>query len=150
MEGSRWLWYSLSHSILPVLFLKSSNWFFESSAANKQNSEEEIKHICGLGASVGYERVERVFNTPRLKSQICFISSSLFVSFVSLADPTNQKLFFVSQQLMLEIKQLLRQIHINRLWIHQSSILIPQRIQLLLAVCLDLHSRWRSVNTLSI
>ena len=29
-----------------------------------------IPYICGLGASVGYERVERVFNTPRLKSQI--------------------------------------------------------------------------------
>ena len=29
-----------------------------------------IPYICGLGANVGYERVERVFNTPRLKSQI--------------------------------------------------------------------------------
>ena len=87
---------SLRHSILPVLFSKSSNGFAESSAANKQNSEEEIKHICGLGASVGYERVERVFNTPRLKSQICFISSSVLVSFVSPADPTNQDLFSAS------------------------------------------------------
>ena len=29
-----------------------------------------IRHICGLGASVGCERVERTFNTPRLKAQI--------------------------------------------------------------------------------
>ena len=89
---------SPGHFIRPVLFPKSSNGFAESSAANKQNSEEEIKHICGLGASVGYERVERVFNTPRLKSQICFISSSLFVSFVSPADSTNQKLLLFFEE----------------------------------------------------
>jgi hypothetical protein len=29
-----------------------------------------ISHICGLGASVGCERVERTFNAPRLKAQI--------------------------------------------------------------------------------
>ena len=32
-----------------------------------------IRHICGLGASVGCECVERTFNAPRLKSQICLI-----------------------------------------------------------------------------
>ena len=38
-----------------------------------------IRHICGLGASVGCERIERTFNTPRLKSQICLIGGNGFV-----------------------------------------------------------------------
>ena len=37
-----------------------------------------IRHICGLGASVGCERVERTFNTPRLKAQICLIEGNGF------------------------------------------------------------------------
>ena len=37
-----------------------------------------ISHICGLGASVGCERLERTFNTPRLKSQICLIEGNGF------------------------------------------------------------------------
>ena len=41
-----------------------------------QPAENEIILICDLGASAGYERVERVFNTPRLKSQIRIISFS--------------------------------------------------------------------------
>ena len=40
------------------------------SIAKDSSQRETIPYICGLGASVGYERVERVFNTPRLKSQI--------------------------------------------------------------------------------
>ena len=52
------------------------------------HSRDEIKkgtickreriHICGLGASVGCERVERTFNTPRRKSQIGIICSLVF------------------------------------------------------------------------
>ena len=38
-----------------------------------------IRHICGLGASVGCERIKRTFNTPRLKSQICLIGGNGFV-----------------------------------------------------------------------
>ena len=37
-----------------------------------------IRHICGLGASVGCERMERTFNAPRLKSQICLIGGNGF------------------------------------------------------------------------
>ena len=37
-----------------------------------------IRHICGLEASVGCERVERTFNAPRLKSQICLIGGNGF------------------------------------------------------------------------
>ena len=53
---------------------------FEASMATRaiatQPAENEIILICDLGASAGYERVERVFNTPRLKSQIRIISFS--------------------------------------------------------------------------
>jgi hypothetical protein len=38
-----------------------------------------ISHICGLGASVGCERVERTFNTPRLKAQIWLMKFTGFV-----------------------------------------------------------------------
>ena len=41
------------------------------------------KGICGLGASVGCERIKRTFNTPRLKSQICLIGGNGFVCSVS-------------------------------------------------------------------
>ena len=37
-----------------------------------------IRHICGLGASVGCERIKRTFNTPRLKAQICLIKGNGF------------------------------------------------------------------------
>ena len=35
-----------------------------------QNHRSIILPICGLGASVGCERMERTFNTPRRKSQM--------------------------------------------------------------------------------
>ena len=38
-----------------------------------------ISHICGLGASVGCERVERTFNAPRLKAQIWLMKFTGFV-----------------------------------------------------------------------
>ena len=47
--------------------------------ATVQKPVNFISHICGLGASVGCERVERTFNTPRLKSQICLIRGNGFV-----------------------------------------------------------------------
>ena len=64
-------------------FLKSSvnikfTLYFSS---QRQLPENEIIHICGLGASVGYEHFKRVFNTPRLKSQIWIISFSGSVRF---------------------------------------------------------------------
>ena len=39
-------------------------------AATVSPQREPIPYICGLGARFGYERVERVFKPPRLKSQI--------------------------------------------------------------------------------
>ena len=53
--------------------------FNSSSPATAQKPLPPIRHICGLGASVGCERVERTFNAPRLKSQICLIGGNGFV-----------------------------------------------------------------------
>ena len=53
--------------------------FNSSYTATAQKPLPPIRHICGLGASVGCERVERTFNTPRLKSQICLIRGNGFV-----------------------------------------------------------------------
>ena len=57
-----------------------NHYLNSSKSSHCQKSGNPIKHICGLGASVGYERIKRVFNTPRLKSQICFIWFPDFVS----------------------------------------------------------------------
>ena len=53
----------------------NTNSDFASPAKAHLSGNKRI-YICGLGASVGYERVERVFNTPRLKSQIRILSFS--------------------------------------------------------------------------
>ena len=53
--------------------------FNSPSPATAQEPLPPIRHICGLGASVGCERIERTFNTPRLKSQICLIGGNGFV-----------------------------------------------------------------------
>ena len=45
------------------------------SSRHCQNHRSTILPICGLGASVGCERMERTFNTPRRKSQIGILSS---------------------------------------------------------------------------
>ena len=65
----------LSPNLLPL--------FNSSSPATAQKPLPPIRHICGLGASVGCERVERTFNAPRLKSQICLIGGNGFVCSVS-------------------------------------------------------------------
>ena len=57
--------------------------FDSSSPATAQKPLPPIRHICGLGASVGCERIKRTFNTPRLKSQICLIGGNGFVCSVS-------------------------------------------------------------------
>ena len=57
--------------------------FNSSSPATAQKPLPPIRHICGLGASVGCERIKRTFNTPRLKSQICLIGGNGFVCSVS-------------------------------------------------------------------
>ena len=67
--------------------------FNSSSPATAQKPLPPIRHICGLGASVGCERVERTFNAPRLKSQICLIGGNGFVC--SLLNELNNNLMFV-------------------------------------------------------
>ena len=53
--------------------------FNSSSPATAQKPLPPIRHICGLGASVGCERVERTFNAPRLKAQIWLMKFTGFV-----------------------------------------------------------------------
>ena len=53
--------------------------FNSSSPATVQKPVNFISHICGLGASVGCERVERTFNAPRLKAQIWLMKFTGFV-----------------------------------------------------------------------
>ena len=53
--------------------------FNSSSPATAQKPVNFISHICGLGASVGCERVERTFNAPRLKAQIWLMKFTGFV-----------------------------------------------------------------------
>ncbi|WP_302439667.1 hypothetical protein, partial [Anaerobutyricum hallii] len=57
--------------------------------ATVQKPVNFISHICGLGASVGCERVERTFNTPRLKAQIWLMKFTGFVC--SLLNELNSK-----------------------------------------------------------
>ena len=64
--------------------------FNSPSPATAQKPLPPIRHICGLGASVGCERVERTFNAPRLKSQICLIGGNGFVC--SLSNELNSKI----------------------------------------------------------
>ena len=53
--------------------------FNSSSPATVQKPVNFISHICGLGASVGCERIERTFNAPRLKAQIWLMKFTGFV-----------------------------------------------------------------------
>ena len=67
---------SRRHQLLSPNLLPLFNSLSPSTAQKPMNF---ISHICGLGASVGCERVERTFNTPRLKAQICLIEGNGFV-----------------------------------------------------------------------
>ena len=78
-----------SHNLLKTSSNFSKINYEFASIAKAQPSENERILICGLGASVGYERVERVFNTPRLKSQIRILSFSEGVSFACGKSPTH-------------------------------------------------------------
>ena len=53
--------------------------FNSSTPATEQKPKNQIIYICGLGASVGCERVERTFNAPRLKAQIWLMKFTGFV-----------------------------------------------------------------------
>ena len=82
-----------------LLSPKSSHFLFNSSSpATVQKPVNFISHICGLGASVGCERVERTFNTQRLKAQICLMKFTGFVC--SLSNELNSKTSFYSTMQM--------------------------------------------------
>ena len=66
---------SRRHQLLSPNLLPLFNSLSPSTAQKPMNF---ISHICGLGASVGCERIKRTFNTPRLKSQICLIGGNGF------------------------------------------------------------------------
>ena len=69
---------------------QSSHFPFNSSSpATVQKPVNFIRHICGFGASVGCERVERTFNAPRLKAQIWLMNFTGFVC--SLLNELNSK-----------------------------------------------------------
>ena len=83
-----------------LLSPKSSHFLFNSSSpATVQKPVNFISHICGLGASVGCERVERTFNAPRLKSQICLIGGNGFVC--SSLNELNSKLTYFLKAVMI-------------------------------------------------
>ena len=67
---------SRRHQLLSPNPLSLSN---SRSSATAQKPVNFISHICGLGASVGCERVERTFNAPRLKAQIWLMKFTGFV-----------------------------------------------------------------------
>ncbi len=81
----------LSPNLLPL--------FNSSSPATAQKPLPPIRHICGLGASVECERVERTFNAPRLNSQICLIGSNGFVCSLSNELNSNSANIFVLRNL---------------------------------------------------
>ena len=62
---------------------KSPPLFNSPSPATAQKPVNFISHICGLEASVGCERVERTFNTQRLKAQIWLMKFTGFVCSLS-------------------------------------------------------------------
>ena len=67
-----------------LLSPKSSHFLFNSSSpATVQKPVNFISHICGLGASVGCERVERTFSMQRLKAQIWLMKFTGFVCSLS-------------------------------------------------------------------
>ena len=82
--------------VLGLIFLKYISDRFDEKyhlPATVQKPVNFISHICGLGASVGCERVERTFNAPRLKSQICLIGSNGFVC--SLSNELNSNFYHI-------------------------------------------------------
>ena len=93
---------SRRHQLLSLNPLSLSN---SRSSATAQKPVNFISHICGLGASVGCERIKRTFNTPRLKSQICLIGSNGFVC--SSLNELNSKflLHFVEKSHIVELEE---------------------------------------------
>ena len=87
----------LSPNLLPL--------FNSSSPATAQKPLPPIRHICGLGASVGCERVERTFNTPRLKAQIWLMKFTGFVYSLSNELNSNKKGVILWEIILLHIRE---------------------------------------------
>ena len=85
----------LSPNLLPL--------FNSSSPATAQKPVNFISHICGLGANVGCERVERTFNAPRLKAQIWLMKFTGFVC--SSLNELNSNPFDFVENLLLFVKE---------------------------------------------
>ena len=89
-----------------LLSPKSSHFLFNSSSpATVQKPVNFISHICGLGASVGCERVERTFNTPRLKAQIWLMKFTGFVCSLSNELNSNKKGVILWEIILLHIRE---------------------------------------------
>ena len=79
--------------------------FNSPSPATAQKPVNFISHICGLGASVGCERVERTFNTPRLKAQIWLMKFTGFVYSLSNELNSNKKGVILWEIILLHIRE---------------------------------------------
>ena len=79
--------------------------FNSPSPATAQKPLPSIRHICGLGASVGCERVERTFNTPRLKAQIWLMKFTGFVCSLSNELNSNKKGVILWEIILLHIRE---------------------------------------------
>ena len=79
--------------------------FNSSSPATVQKPVNFISHICGLGASVGCERVERTFNAPRLKAQIWLMKFTGFVCSLSNELNSNKKGVILWEIILLHIRE---------------------------------------------
>ena len=79
--------------------------FNSPSPATAQKPVNFISHICGLGASVGCERVERTFNTPRLKAQIWLMKFTGFVCSLSNELNSNKKGVILWEIILLHIRE---------------------------------------------
>ena len=73
--------------------------------ATVQKPVNFISHICGLGASVGCERVERTFNAPRLKAQIWLMKFTGFVCSLSNELNSNKKGVILWEIILLHIRE---------------------------------------------
>ena len=93
---------SRRHQLLSLNPLSLSN---SRSSATAQKPVNFISHICGLGASVGCERVERTFNAPRLKAQIWLMKFTGFVCSLSNELNSNKKGVILWEIILLHIRE---------------------------------------------
>ena len=110
---------SRRHQLLSLNPLSLSN---SRSSATAQKPVNFISHICGLGASVGCERVERTFNAPRLKAQIWLMKFTGFVC--SSLNELNSKflLHFVEKTHIVELEEWQKNQIFVIIWIKSAQV----------------------------